>query len=165
MCGDIDMRIGSDATWYYNGSPIGRKEMVKLFSTVLYLDDNGRYWLVTPAEMARIKVDDVPFTAVELITDGSGEDMEISFRTNVDTVVSLDDEHPLRIMHDDGSGEPRPYITVRNGLDALVLRSAFYQLIEEGVEMDIDGERVLGIWSHGCFFPIGPVDSTDAETQ
>ena len=156
MCGDIHMRIDANATWFYNGSPIGRKEMVKLFSTVLHLDELGQYWMITPAEMARIKVDDAPFTALELITEGSGDNMTISFRTNVDTIIALDEDHPLRITHDDKTSEPRPYITVRDGLDALIVRSAFYQLIEEGVEMDIDGEQILGVWSHGCFFRIGP---------
>lgn len=163
VCGDIDMRIASNATWYYNGTPIGRKEMVKLFSTVLHQDDFGHYWLITPAEMARIVVDDAPFTAVELITEGHGEDMNVSVRTNVDAIVPLDDEHPLRVIHDEKTGEPRPYITIREGLDALLIRSAFYQLVEESVEMRINDEHILGIWSHGCFFPIGPVEHSEQE--
>jgi uncharacterized protein len=156
MCGDIDMRIDPKATWIYRGSPIGRKEMVTLFSTVLHLDDFGQYWMITPAEMARINVEDAPFTALELITSGDGEDMSIEFRTNVDTVIPLDDEHPLKVLHDKETGEPRPYITVRGKLDALIVRSVFYQLVEVGVEIDVDGETVLGVWSNGCFFPIGP---------
>ena len=156
FCGEIDMRIGTDGAWYYQGSPIGRKELVKLFSSVIRRDDEGRYWLVTPAEMARIRVDDAPFTAVELITEGSGEDRVISFRTNVDTVVTLDEEHPLRISEDMETGAPRPYITLKDRLEALIVRSVFYHLVEEGEMMEVDGAEVWGIWSNGCFFPIGP---------
>ena len=164
LCGDIDMRIAANGTWFYMGSPIGRKELVKLFSSVIRCDDGGDFWLVTPAEMARIQVDDAPFTAVELITEGVGEDRQISFRTNVDTIVPLDDEHPLRVETDMETGEPRPYITVKERLEALVVRSVFYQLIEEGEPLPTDGDDVWGVWgvwSAGCFFPIGPVADDD----
>jgi len=100
LCGDIDMRIDANGTWFYLGSPIGRKELVRLFSSVIRRDDAGNYWLVTPAEMARIRVDDAPFTAVELLVEGDGEDKMISFRTNVDAVVPLNEEHPLRVATD-----------------------------------------------------------------
>jgi len=158
LCGDIDMRIAADGTWFYLGSPIGRKELVKLFSSVIRRDDVGDYWMVTPAEMARIQVDDAPFTAVELITEGFGDGQQISFRTNIDTIVSLDEEHPLRIETDPGTGAPRPYITVKERLEALVVRSVFYQLIEYGEALDMDGDNVWGVWSNGHFYPIGPVD-------
>lgn len=161
LCGDIDMRIGADGVWYYLGSPIGRKELVKLFSDVIRCDDAGDYWLVTPAEMARIKVDDAPFTAVEMICEGEGENRVISFRTNADTVVTLDAEHPFRVATDMETGEPRPYITIRDRLEALIVRSVFYQLIEEGKALMVDGEEVWGVWSGGCFFPIGTVGQAE----
>lgn len=157
LCGDIDMRIAADGTWFYLGSPIGRKELVKLFSSVIRCDDAGDYWLVTPAEMARIQVDDAPFTAVELISEGVGENRMISFRTNVDAVVPLNEDHPLRVKSDVETGEPRPYITVKNRLEALIVRSVFYQLVEEGEAIPMDGGDVWGVWSAGSFYPIGPV--------
>lgn len=159
LCGDIDMRIAANGTWFYLGSPIGRKELVKLFSGVIRRDDAGDYWMVTPAEMARMRVDDAPFTAVELITEGSGEEQRISFRTNVDATVPLDEEHPLRVETDPESGEPRPYITVRDRLEALIVRSVFYQLIEYGEALDMDGEDIWGVWSNNNFYPIGPVEA------
>ena len=158
LCGDIDMRIDANGTWFYLGSPIGRKELVKLFSSVIRCDDAGNYWLVTPAEMARIRVDDAPFTAVEVMSEGDGEDRVISFRTNVDAVVPLDEEHPLRVTTDMATGEPRPYITVRDRLEALVVRSVFYQLVEEGEALSLGGDDIWGVWSAGCFYPIGPVE-------
>ena len=163
LCGDIDMRIATNGTWFHLGSPIGRKELVKLFSSVIRCDDAGDYWLVTPAEMARIQVDDAPFTAVELITEGVGEDRQISFRTNVDAVVPLDEDHPLRVETDLETGEPRPYITVKDRLEALVIRSVFYQLVEEGAAISMDGDDVWGVWSAGCFYPIGSVEHETVE--
>ncbi len=161
LCGDIDMRIAANGTWFYLNSPIGRKELVKLFSSVIRCDDAGNYWLVTPAEMARIRVDDVPFTAVELLIEGEGEDRVVAFRTNVDTVITLDEEHPLRVATDVATGEPRPYIMLKDRMEALIVRSAFYQLIEEGEALDVGGDDVWGVWSAGCFFPIGPVEHAE----
>jgi len=157
MCGDIDMRIDASGKWFYQGSIIGRKEMVKLFSTVLHRDDLGQFWLITPAEMARIKVEDAPFTAIEFLTAGAGEDMNIQFRTNVGTFIDLDDEHPLRIEHKGASGEPRPYITVRSGLEALITRASFYQMVNVSSEIETDEGSIVGVWSHGDFFPIGMI--------
>lgn len=158
LCGDIDIRIAANGTWFYLGSPIGRKELVKLFSSVVRRDDFGEYWMITPAEMARIKVDDAPFTAVELFTEGAGDDQRISFRTNVDAIVPLDEEHPLRVETAPDSGEPRPYITVKDRLEALIVRSVFYQLIEDGEALNVGGEEVWGVWSNGTFYPIGAVE-------
>jgi len=165
VCGDIDMRIAANGTWFYLGSPIGRKELVKLFSSVIRCDDAGGYWLITPAEMARIQVDDAPFTAVELFVEGTGEDRMISFRTNVDTVVPLNGDHPLRVDTGVGTGEPRPYITVKDRLDALIVRSVFYQLVEEGSVLRLDGVDVWGVWSAGSFFPIGPVEQPEMPVE
>lgn len=157
ICGDLDMRIGSDGTWYYHGSPIGRMALVKLFSTVLQRDDNGEYWLVTPVEKGRIEVEDVPFVAVELTVEGSGSSQKLKLRTNVDDIVAVDADHPLRVEHDSESGEPRPYVLVREGLEARLSRPVFYELVELGEERERDGATRLGVWSHGCFFELGSI--------
>lgn len=154
-CGDFDMRIARDGTWFYRGTPIGRKPLVKLFSTVLRREADGSYWLVTPVERGRIIVDDAPFTAVELDVSGQGRDQVLRFRTNVDEQVEAGPEHPLRVAIDPASGEPSPYIEVRDGLEALLLRSVFYQLVEHAVDSE-DRENEIGVWSRGRFFPLGP---------
>lgn len=158
LCGDIDMRIARDGTWHYMGSPIGRQALVRLFASVLQRDDTGDYWLVTPAEMCRIRVDDAPFTAVEMRATGSGRDQVLEFRTNVDDMVTAGRENPIRVEIDSDSGEPAPYIRVRDGLDALIVRSVFYDLVELGEEREVDGGKRLGIWSNGEFFEIGSTD-------
>ncbi|MGE0715024.1 MAG: DUF1285 domain-containing protein [Alphaproteobacteria bacterium] len=155
-CGDFDMRIGRDGTWYYRGTPIGRKPLAKLFSTVLRRDAEGGYWLVTPVERGRIAVDDAPFVAVAMETSGDGADRTVTFVTNLDHIVAAGPEHPIRVAIDRDTGEPRPYVMVRDGLEALILRPVFYDLVEAGEEREVDGERVLGIWSGGTFFTIGP---------
>ena len=158
LCGDIDMRIGRDGTWFYHGSPIGRKPLVKLFAGVLHRDDDGEYWLETPVEKCRIRVDDAPFTAVEMFVDGAGRDQRISFRTNLDEKVIADGAHPIRVAHDVETSEPSPYVWLRDGLEALIVRAVFYDLVELGEEAEIDGQIVLGVWSCGQYFPIGPVE-------
>ena len=158
MCGDIDMRIARDGTWHYMGSPIGRPALVRLFAGVLQRDDDGDFWLVTPAEMCRIRVDDAPFTAVEMSATGTGAGQVLEFRTNVDDRVVAGPDHPIRVEIDADTGEPTPYITVRDGLDALIVRSVFYDLVELGEEREIDGDTRLGIWSNGEFFEIGSTD-------
>ena len=163
FCGDIDMRLARDGTWYYMGTPIGRKPMVKLFSTVLRLDDDGKYYLVTPVEKIGITVDDAPFVAVEATIFGDGEDQTIVFRTNVDDEVIAGPDNPIRVAIDPETQEPSPYVMVRDGLEALIARSVFYQLVDLGVETEKDGETILGIWSKGSFFTIGTTeDPADA---
>ena len=153
VCGDFDMRILRDGTWLYHGSPIGRKPLVRLFSTVLRREDDG-YWLVTPTERGRIVVDDAPFTAVELTVEGTGQDQRLSFRTNVDDTVTADRDHPIRVVLAP-DGEPSPYVLVRDGLEALIVRAVYYDLVELGEERLVDGEERYGIWSAGTFFPLG----------
>ena len=155
-CGDFDMRIARDGTWFYRGSPIGRKPLVKLFSTVLRRE-NGEFWLVTPVERGRILVDDAPFVAVEVDSIGEGMERRLTFRTNVDDIVTADESHPIRV--DPASGAPRPYITVRDGLEALILRPVYYHLIEMGEFLERDGAEELGVWSCGRFFPLGRIDA------
>jgi hypothetical protein len=155
-CGDFDMRIARDGTWFYRGSPIGRKPLVKLFSTVLRRED-GEYWLVTPVERGRILVDDAPFVAVEVTATGQGHDQTLTFRTNVDDDVALDDSHPLRVDHDSASGAEVPYVTVRGGLEARILRPVYYHLVELGAFAEMDGAEQFGVWSAGRFFPLGRI--------
>jgi uncharacterized protein len=152
LCGDFNMRIDRNGTWYYRGSPIGRAALVKLFSTVLRRDEKGDHWLTTPVENGRIEVEDAPFIAVELIAEGAGPSQVIQFRTNVDDMVTLDAAHPLRVAEDPVSGEPRPYILVRKGLEARIARPVFYHLVERAEP----GEGgTFGVWSAGRFFSLG----------
>ncbi|WP_421707191.1 DUF1285 domain-containing protein [Algihabitans sp.] len=156
-CGDFDMKIARDGTWSYRGSPIGRKRLVKLFSTVLRREADGEYWLVTPVERGRIEVEDVPFIAEELRESGAGAEMVLAFRTNLDDWVEADTAHPLRVLHDADSGEPAPYILVRDGLEARLARAVFYHLVELAVpQRDEEGRERLGVWSKGSFFPLDP---------
>ncbi len=156
FCGDIDMRIARDGTWFYHGSPIGRKPLVKLFASVLNRDSDGDYWLETPFEKCRISVEDAPFTAVEMFVEGEGDARLIRFRTNIDDMVSVDADHPIRVDTHGESGEPAPYVRVRSGLDALIVRSVFYDLVELGEEANGPGGTTIGVRSGGAFFALGP---------
>lgn len=163
LCGHLDIHINAEGLWFYQGSPIGRKEIVKLFSSVLSKDCNGEYWLVTPIEKGQITVEDVPFQAVEMTVEGKNKSQILSFRTNIDEMVTADKEHPIRIEIDPESEEPSPYILVRDGLEARLTRSVFYELVNQSVEMETEiaqGEvkteqQIYGVWSKGQFFQIG----------
>jgi hypothetical protein len=157
-CGDFDFRIARDGTWFYRGSPIGRKPLVRLFSTVLRRENDGSFWLVTPVERGRITVDDAPFVAVEMIVTNTGRDQTLAFRTNVEDWVTADADHPLRIDYNKG-GEPCPYIRVRGALDALISRAVFYQLVDLAETRMTDGHAELGIWSGGSYFPLGAAEA------
>lgn len=157
-CGDFDIRITRDGTWFYRGSPIGRKALVKLFSTVLRQEDDGEYWLVTPVERGRVIVDDAPFIAVELAASGSGAAQVLRFRTNVDDWVEAGPDHPIRVDHAPDSDEPSPYILVRDRLEALIVRSVYYHLVDLAVEATHEGKMVMGVWSKETFFPLGSPD-------
>jgi hypothetical protein len=154
FCGDLDMRIAADGTWFYMGTPIGRKRLVKLFSSVLRHDEDGKYYLVTPVEKIGITVDDAPFLAVQMAVDGSGGDQSISFRTNVDDLVQVGAGHPLRFEIEQGTGGLKPYVLVRGRLEALVNRAVFYDLVALGVEKTVDGTAMFGVWSGGRFWPM-----------
>jgi len=164
-CGDFDMRIGTDGTWFYRNSPIGRLPLVKLFASVLRRESDGSYWLVTPVERGTIVVDDVPFTAVDVDIEGRGQDQALRFRTNLDERVTADADHPIRVEVDSETGEPRPYIHVRDGLEARILRSVYYRLVERGEfrreSADDAQEDAFGIWSGGRFFTLGRMTSAD----
>jgi len=153
-CGDLEMRIARDGTWFYRGSPIGRLPLVKLFASVLRREADGRYWLVTAAERGRIEVDDVPFLAVAVTVEGEGRDERLIFRTNLDEFVTAGPDNPLRI-ETTASGEPAPYILVRDGLEARLARPVFYELVELGAEERIGETTLFGVWSKGSFFRLG----------
>jgi len=155
FCGNIDMRIARDGTWYYLGTPIGRKPMVKLFSTIIRRDGDD-YFLVTPVEKCGIGVDDVPFVAVTLAVEGEGEHQLLRFTSNVEDEFVAGPEHPIRVVIDPQTQEPAPYVLVRSNLEALIHRNVFYQLVELAVPRLIDGAEWLGVWSGGVFFAIGP---------
>jgi hypothetical protein len=152
--GDLDMRIARDGTWHYRGSPINRIPLVKLFASVLRREDDGSYWLVTPAERGRLTVEDAPFLAVALDMQGQGRDQRLIFRTNLDEIVTAGPDRPLRV-DTAADGTPAPYILVRPGLEARLARPVFYELVELGQEEQIAGERQFGVWSGGVFFPLG----------
>jgi uncharacterized protein len=153
-CGEIDMRIAADGTWFYNGTPIGRKELVKLFASILRKDPE-RYVLVTPVERVGIAVEDVPFQAVEMAVEGEGGQRQIGFRTNVDDLVQVGPDHPLRFERDPAGGL-KPYVRVRGDLWARVTRALTYDLVELGEERQAGGEPVFGVSAGGAFYPIAP---------
>lgn len=161
FCGDIDMRIRSDGTWFYMGTPIGRHPLVRLFSTVLRKDEDGRTYLVTPVEKVGIKVEDAPFVAVEMAVTGEGEERKLTFRTNVGDVAEAGPEHPLRFVIAGENQELKPYLHVRGRLEALVSRPVMYDLVDLGEEMDIDGRRMFAVRSGGVLFPVMPVDELE----
>jgi len=147
-CGDSAMRIARDGTWFHEGSPIGRAEMVRLFSTILRREDDGRFVLVTPVEKLDIEVEDAPFVAVEVKSEGEGEARTLAFRLNTGDLVIAGSEHPLRF-----EAGAHPYLGVRAGLDALVARPVYYELAELALA---EGRHPPGLWSAGTFFPLEP---------
>lgn len=153
FCGYIDMRIARDGTWYYQGTPIGRLAMVKLFASVMRREPDGSFVLVTPVEKVGITVDDAPFMAVEVFSEGEGRDRKVGFRLNTEDAVLLDEAHGLRVTIDAVTQEPRPYLHARKGLEALVSRSVFYEIVEWAYSEQVDNHPI-GIWSYGRFFPI-----------
>jgi uncharacterized protein len=153
-CGDIGMRIAAEGTWFYQGSPIGRMQLVKLFASVLRRDSDGRHYLVTPAEKVDVAVDDAPFLAVEMEVRGTGPTQSLVFRTNTDDIVTCSATHPMWFVADPRSGGLKPYIRVRGRLSALVTRALYYDLVELAVAAPGDGAGELGLWSGGRFFPL-----------
>jgi uncharacterized protein len=150
-CGDSAMRIARDGTWFHEGSPIGRQAMVRLFSTILRREPDGGFVLVTPAEKLDIEVEDAPFVAVEVKTEGEGERRSLAFRLNTGDLVVAGPNHRLRF--EAGEGGPHPYVEVRNGLDALVARPVYYELANLALA---EGADPPGLWSGGSFFEMEP---------
>lgn len=151
FCGDLNMRIAVDGTWFYEGTPIGRKRLVKLFSRILRHDDD-QFFLVTPVEKIGLQVEDAPFIAVEMLVEGTGDNQVLQFRTNVDDWVKIDKDHPLRFEIDAASDGLKPYVLVRARLEALVTRAVYYDLAALGVEHMVEGDTWFGVWSGGVFF-------------
>ena len=147
--GEIDIRIAANGDWYHEGTRIERFAIAKLFATILRLDD-GAHYLVNPYEKLRIEVDDAPFIATDMESQGEGAERRILFSTNVDDVVLADAAHPIVV--EDRNGEPRPYVEVRRGLRALIARSVFYRLVDMAVD---DGDGELSLWSGGARFVLG----------
>jgi len=157
FCGDIDMVIRRDGVWMYEGSPIGRQAMVALFASVLRKDGDD-YFLVTPVEKVGVTVEDAPFLAVAACVEGSGPDQRLIFTTNVGDEAEAGPEHAIRVEIDPDTQQPSPYIHIRADLEAKIVRSVFYDLVELGEERETDGVMTFGIWSGGVFFPVAPAD-------
>ncbi|CDZ62902.1 DUF1285 domain-containing protein [Neorhizobium galegae] len=165
FCGDIDMEIRADGTWFYMGTPIGRAPLVRLFSTVLRRDEDGRTYLVTPVEKVGIRVVDAPFLAVEMqVTQREGRQV-LTYRTNVGDVVEASAEHPLRFEISGENRELKPYLTVRGRLEALVSRAVMYDLVELGEAIVIDGVPMFSVRSGTEVFPVMPKAELDALSQ
>ncbi|WP_058247918.1 DUF1285 domain-containing protein [Tropicibacter naphthalenivorans] len=153
FCGDLDMRIARDGTWFYLGTPIGREGLVRLFSSILR-KDGDKYFLVTPVEKVGITVDDAPFVATDFDASGEGAAQMLSFTTHVGDVATAGPEHPIRVVRDPETGEPSPYVLIRANLEALIDRKSFYRLVDLGAHHD----GWFGLWSSGEFFPVIPSD-------
>jgi uncharacterized protein len=153
-CGDIGMRIRADGTWFYQGSPIGRMQLVKLFASVLRRDVDQKHYLVTPVEKVDVAVDDAPFLAVEMEVRKPGQGQSLTFRTNVDDIVVCDRVHPIWFVLEPRSGGLKPYLRVRGQLSALVTRALYYDLVELAIPRSGAAGEPVGIWSSGTFFPL-----------
>lgn len=151
FCGDLDMRIARDGTWFYLGTPIGRPELARLFSSILKLEGE-KYFLVTPVEKVGITVDDAPFVAVDFDASGVGPDQVLTFETNMGDKAVAGPDNPIRVDRDPETGEPSPYVHIRAGLEALIDRKSFYRLVDIGSHH----ENWFGLWSGGEFFGIIP---------
>jgi uncharacterized protein len=165
FCGDIDMEIRADGTWFYMGTPIGRAPLVRLFSTVLRRDEDGKTYLVTPAEKVGIRVVDAPFLGVELnhsVRDGL---TVLTFRTNVGDVVEAGPDHALRFKVHGKNGELKPYLHVRGRLEALISRAVMYDLVALGETVVIDGMAMFAVRSGGVVFPIMPQADLDRQAS
>jgi uncharacterized protein len=150
-CGHSAMRIARDGTWFHEGSPIGRPALVRLFSTILRREPDGRFVLVTPVEKLEVEVEDAPFVAVEAKSEGEGKARSLAFRLNTGDFVVAGPDHPLRL--EEGETGPHPYVEVRDGLEALIARPVYYELAELALA---EGARPPGLWSGGAFFAMEP---------
>jgi hypothetical protein len=157
FCGDLDMRIAADGTWFYLKTPIGRPALVKLFASVLWREGD-KYFLKTPVEKVGITVDDAPFTAVEMKAEGQGAARTLTFRTNVDDWVTVGKAHTLRFEPEPETGGLKPYLHVRRDLWALVTRALFYDLVELGEEREVDGRRMFGVAAGAEFYAMALAD-------
>lgn len=152
--GELDMHIARDGTWYHEGGPITRLALAQLFSGILRLEDDGRYYLITPVEKWAIRVDDAPFVAVRMDVQGQGSAQQLRLFTSLEHELVVDAQHPITVTLDAETGEPSPYVLLRDNLQALIHRNVFYQLAELAEEQQVAGQARLGVWSGGEFFPI-----------
>ena len=155
FCGELDIRIARDGTWFYLGTPFTRDALVRLFSSILRAED-GRYVLVTPVEKVGIQVDDLPLHAVDFTVTGAGRGQAITFTTRTEDEATAGPDHPLLIPRDPETGEPAPQILIRPGLPARIDRKSFYRLVELGTHEPLDGQSWFGVWSQGVFFSMIP---------
>ena len=158
-CGEIDIIIKSDGSWWHEGTRITRKPLVKLFASVLRKDEDGLTYLVTPAEKLTITVERAHFIAVRLDAKGQGRDQRLFFTTNMDDMIEVSEETPLRIETDSETAEPDPYVGVWGRLEASLSRPVFYELVDLAVEREMPDGTQLGVWAGGAFYPLGPVGS------
>ena len=154
--GHFGISIDKDGRWSHGGTVFPRIQLAKLFATVMKVDADGVFWLETPVERGKIDVADAPFVAIELQSEGAGVEQKIKFRDNLDCWTPLDGEHPLRVAFDSETHEPRPYVMVRNGLEARIARTVYYELADLVDETHKDG--MVGVWSFGQFHPLGPAE-------
>lgn len=157
-CGELDMEIKRDGTWFYLGTPIGRPALVQLFSSVLRKDEDGQTYLVTPVEKIAIRVEDAPFVAVEVNQSQRDGENVLTFRTNVGDVIEAGPDNPLRFAEEVETGGLKPYLLVRGRLEALINRAVTYELAALGEEMEVDGKRMFAVRSNGAVFPIIAAD-------
>lgn len=158
FCGDLDMVIKADGTWFYMGTPIGRHALVRLFSTVLRKDEDGKTYLVTPVEKIGITVEDAHFNIVEMNAHERDGEQVITFRTNMDDVFEVGPDNPLRFEIVEENDGIKPYVLVRGRLEGLLLRPVMYELIAHGEEIEVDGRLMFAVRSNGSIFPIMPAD-------
>ena len=165
FCGDLDMEIRADGTWFYLGTPIGRMPLVRLFSSVLRKDEDGKTYLVTPVEKVGIRVEDAPFLAVEMHVEGEGDSQRITFRTNVGDVVEADPDHPIRFADEDETGGLKPYVLVRGRLEALLTRPVLYELVRHGEEIEVDGVTMFAVRSNGAVFAVMTAEELERQSR
>jgi len=156
-CGEMDMVIKSDGSWWHDGGRITRKGLVGLFASILRKDEDGRTYLVTPVEKIGIQVERGHFIGIRVDIEGEGESQRLFFTTNLDDVVEAGPDNPIRVETDPETLEPMPFVTVRGRLEAAMSRPVFYELVENAVEIETDRGKQLGIYAAGTFFPLGPV--------
>lgn len=154
-CGEMDMRIARDGTWFHEGTPIGRPAMVRMFSSILKREGE-RYFLVTPVEKVGIQVEDMPFLAVDFTATGDGRDQVLRFVTKTEDEVVAGPENALRVVQDATGAAPLPLVHIRGGMEARIDRKTFYRLVALGVQEEVDGAPWFGVWSAGVFFPMIP---------
>ena len=155
FCGDFNMELRADGTWFYEGTPIGRPALVRLFSSILR-KEGAKYFLVTPGEKVGIRVVDAPFVATDADVAGEGAAQTITFTTQTGDTCTAGPDHPIRVERDPDTEEPRPYVLVRAELEALIDRKTFYRLVEAGAHHEVGGTSWFGLWSSGAFFPVIP---------